>query len=47
MAANFTYTSLIGTTKLRDGSVYLDPTLVNFTRWRAKRLGNKPPWALS
>jgi transcriptional regulator with XRE-family HTH domain len=39
-------TTLIGTTKLRDGSVYLDPTMVNFKRWRAKRLGNKPPYAL-
>jgi len=39
-------TNLIGTTKLRDGSVYLDPTVVNFTRWRVKRIGNKPPHAL-
>jgi transcriptional regulator with XRE-family HTH domain len=39
-------TNLIGTTKLRDGSVYLDPTAVNFKRWRAKRLGNKPSHAL-
>ena len=40
-------TNLVGTTKLRDGSVYLDPTVVNFKRWRAKRLGAKPPNALS
>lgn len=40
-------TTLIGTTKLRDGSVYLDPTMVNFNRWKSKRLGQKPPWALS
>ena len=40
-------TNLIGTTKLRDGSVYLDPTMVNFKRWRAKRLKEKPRWALS
>lgn len=39
-------TTLIGTTKLRDGSVYLDPTVVNFKRWRAKRIGEKPPHAL-
>jgi transcriptional regulator with XRE-family HTH domain len=40
-------TNLVGTTKLRDGSAYLDPTKVNFKRWRAKRLGAKPPHALS
>jgi transcriptional regulator with XRE-family HTH domain len=39
-------TNLVGTTKLRDGSIYLDPTMVNFKRWRAKRLGEKPPYAL-
>jgi transcriptional regulator with XRE-family HTH domain len=39
-------TNLIGTTKLRDGSVYLDPAFVNFRRWRARRLGDKPPYAL-
>jgi len=39
-------TNLVGTTKLRDGSVYLDPTIVNFKRWRTKRLGEKPPYAL-
>jgi len=38
-------TTLIGTTKLRDGSVYLDPTIVNFKRWRAKRIGDKPAYA--
>ncbi len=40
-------TNLVGTTKLRDGSVYLDPTAINFRRWRAKCLGDKPPHALS
>lgn len=40
-------TTLVGTTKLRDGSVYLDPTVINCKRWRAKRLGEKPPNALS
>jgi transcriptional regulator with XRE-family HTH domain len=39
-------TTLIGTTKLRDGSVYLDPTMINFKRWKVKRLGARPPWAL-
>ncbi len=39
-------TNLIGTTKLRDGSVYLDPSVVNFKRWRAKRIGDKPDHAL-
>lgn len=40
-------TNLVGTTKLRDGSAYLDPTVINFNRWRAKRLGDKPPYAPS
>ena len=39
-------TTLIGTTKLRDGSVYLDPTVIKFKRWKARRLGDKPPHAL-
>jgi len=39
-------TTLIGTTKLRDGSIYLDPTVINFRRWKAKRHGEKPAWAL-
>jgi transcriptional regulator with XRE-family HTH domain len=39
-------TNLVGTTKLRDGSVYLDPTFIHFQRWKARRIGEKPPWAL-
>jgi transcriptional regulator with XRE-family HTH domain len=39
-------TTLVGTTKLRDGSVYLDPTVINFKRWRVKRVGDKPSHAL-
>ena len=39
-------TNLMGRTKLRDGSVYLDPEFVNFKRWRAKRAGEKPSYAL-
>ena len=35
-------TTLAGTTKLRDGSVFLDPTAVNFKRWRQKRKGVVP-----
>jgi hypothetical protein len=35
-------TTLIGTTKLRDGSVYLDPTAVDFKRWRQSRRGSVP-----
>lgn len=38
-------TTLVGTTKLRDGSVYLDPTVINLKRWKTKRLGDKPPWS--
>ena len=39
-------TTLMGTTKLRDGSVYLDPTIVSFKKWRFKRIGEKPAHAL-
>jgi len=39
-------TTLVGTTKLRDGSVYLDPDFINFKRWKFKRIGEKPPYAL-
>jgi hypothetical protein len=35
-------TTLGGVTKLRDGSVFLDPTFVNFKRWRQKRIGTMP-----
>jgi transcriptional regulator with XRE-family HTH domain len=36
-------TNLIGTTKLRDGSVYLDPGAINYKRWRQQRLEDVPP----
>jgi transcriptional regulator with XRE-family HTH domain len=36
-------TNLIGTTKLRDGSVYLDPGAVNYRQWRQKRRRDIPP----
>jgi transcriptional regulator with XRE-family HTH domain len=40
-------TTLSGTTKLRDGTVYLDPTQVDFKRWREDRGGNPPPaWSI-
>ncbi len=39
-------TTLIGTTKLRDGSVYLDPTVVEFRRWRHQRRGAMPTYSI-
>jgi transcriptional regulator with XRE-family HTH domain len=40
-------TNLIGTTKLRDGSVYLDPSAINHKRWRQKRRSGASPPAFS
>lgn len=39
-------TTLAGTTKLRDGSIYLDTRKVNFLRWRQARSGAVPPWSI-
>lgn len=39
-------TTLIGTTKLRDGSVYLDPSIINFKRWRQGRRRPVPPFSI-
>ena len=39
-------TTLAGVTKLRDGSVFLDPTAVVFKRWRQKRIGPVPPYSI-
>jgi transcriptional regulator with XRE-family HTH domain len=39
-------TTLIGATKLRDGSVYLDSTAVSFKRWRQSRRGPVPPFSI-
>ena len=39
-------TTLIGTTKLRDGSVYLDPEVVKFKRWRQQRRGAIPVYSI-
>lgn len=39
-------TTLIGTTKLRDGSVFLDPSVVAFKRWRQQRRGTVPSYSI-
>jgi len=39
-------TTLTGTTKLRDGSVYLDPTAVKFKKWRQARKGAVPTFSI-
>jgi transcriptional regulator with XRE-family HTH domain len=39
-------TTLVGTTKLRDGTVYLDPTVVHFKRWRQERTGPVPAFSI-
>lgn len=40
------HTTLAGTTKLRDGSVYLDPTVIDFRRWRQARAGAIPSFSI-
>jgi hypothetical protein len=39
-------TTLSGTTKLRDGSAYLDSSKVNFSRWHQARDGDIPSWSI-
>lgn len=39
-------TTLKGTTKLRDGSIYLDREIVNYSRWRQVRDGSIPHWSI-
>ena len=39
-------TTLAGTTKLRDGSVFLDPTNVDFKHWHQERKGAVPPYSI-
>lgn len=39
-------TTLKGTTKLRDGSVYLDREIVNYSRWRQDRDSSIPHWSI-
>ena len=39
-------TTLIGLTKLRDGTAFLNPTVVDFKRWRQERRGPVPPHSI-
>lgn len=39
-------TSAVGTTKLRDGSVFLDPGKIDFSRWRQSRKGEPPSYSI-
>lgn len=39
-------TTNAGTTKLRDGSAYLDPTKVNFSKWRHDKTRNIPKFSI-
>lgn len=39
-------TNLKGTTKLRDGSVYINTDVVKFKRWRQERDGVMPDWSI-
>ncbi len=39
-------TNLTGTTKLRDGSVYLNSEVVKFSKWRQERDGATPSWSI-
>lgn len=39
-------TTLAGTTKLRDGSVFLDPSAIDFKRWRQARTGPMPSFSI-
>ena len=39
-------TTPFGTTKLRDGSAFLDPIAVDFKRWRPQRRGPVPPFSI-
>jgi transcriptional regulator with XRE-family HTH domain len=39
-------TTLAGTTKLRDGSVFLDPIAIDFKRWRQERKGAAPAYSI-
>ncbi len=42
-----TYTTVLkGLTKLRDGTVYLDPNKVKFKRWKQERSDPVPPWSI-
>ncbi len=39
-------TTPFGTTKLRDGSAFLDPAAVDFKHWRPQRRGPVPPFSI-
>ncbi len=39
-------TTGIGTTKLRDGSAYLDTDEISYTRWRQQRIGPVPKYSI-
>ena len=39
-------TTLAGTTKLRDGSVFLDPSVIRFQRWKQGRVGPVPSFSI-
>jgi transcriptional regulator with XRE-family HTH domain len=39
-------TTLTGATKLRDGSIFLDPTAVSYSRWRQARKGGVPTYSI-
>lgn len=39
-------TNLAGVTKLRDGSVFLDPAVIDFKRWRQQRKGAAPSYSI-
>lgn len=39
-------TTLTGTTKLRDGSIFLDPTALSYSRWRQARKGTVPAYSI-
>lgn len=39
-------TNLRGTTRLRDGSIYLNSEIVKFGRWKQEREDKAPPWSI-
>lgn len=39
-------TTLSGTTKLRDGSAFLNPEKINFSRWKQQRTGEIPEYSI-
>jgi transcriptional regulator with XRE-family HTH domain len=39
-------TNLKGTTKLRDGSIFLNTDVVRFSRWRRSHVGAVPTWSI-